>query len=360
MPRKSTSSQKPASSDKLPGYRIELEVTEGLESIALQELIETFPERLVKSPVTLKGAVQAQYDGNLGGLLSLNTINAAYLLQTFDVPRPKALLGHQQFTALTEQINTVRGLSFRDAYQTVHIGAAGSHTTVMRRLLDDIAQSQNLIPDTREGDLLVRLRPALRGEGWDALVRLSPRPSATRDWRVVNVRGALDAAVAHAMVYLSNPTEDDVVFNLASGSGTLAIERARYGAVSRILACDINAEASSAATQNIAAAGLTDAIELHDWDATDVPMSPGTVDVFLTDLPFGSAVGSHRENITLYPALLKEAARLGKRGARYVIITHEVRLFEAVLRDQDKWQTDAAIRIPLSGLHPRIYVLSRA
>ena len=40
--------------------------------------------------------------------------------------------------------------------------------------------------------------PARGGDGWETLVRTTPRPLATRYWRVCNYEAALNATVAHA------------------------------------------------------------------------------------------------------------------------------------------------------------------
>src|SRR5947208_2669780 len=77
------------------------------------------------------------------------------------------------------------------------------------------------------------------------------------------------------------------------------------------------------------------------------------------DLPFGHLVGSHEENVALYPAILREAARVARREAPFVLITHEVRLTEALLAASPEWATDAMLRVTLGGLHPRIFVLRR-
>lgn len=339
-------------------YAVELEVAEGLEFVAVDELLERYGSRLITEPQVEPGALRFGYEGNLGGLLVLQTVLAGYLVETFDIPRPKAFLGHQHLTRLLQQIETVRALT-PNAYTTITINAAGSQSSVMQRLLQTLASETGLTAHPDEGDLLLRLRRAVIGNGWDALVRLSPRPNATRDWRMVNVPGALNASVAHAMARLSEPTDTDVVLNVACGSGTLAIERLRFGKAARVIACDVDEEALAAAQQNIAAAALADEIELRDWDATDLPLGTNTADVVFADLPFGNRVGSHQGNVRLYPKLMKEAARVTKRGGRFVLITHEVKLMDAVLQDSGKWEAHQQHRVLLSGLHPRIYVLLR-
>jgi tRNA (guanine6-N2)-methyltransferase len=347
--------------DFAPSINVELEIAEGLEDIARRELVGAYRERLVSRPEVSDGAIRFRYDGNPGGLLALRTVNAVYAVQSYDIPRPKAFLGQEHFTRLTEQIQDAMAVVGNDKYASLTINAAGSNSSVMTRLREELATANHLRPEPYDGDLTLRLRRSVgrKNSGWDALVRLSPRPNATRDWRVVNVPGALDAAVAHAMVLLSDPRPDEVVMNVASGSGSIAIERALAGGASAIWACDTDPEMLEAAAKNIEAAGVSEQIEVRSWDAGEIPMGTGSVDKLFADLPFGNRVGSHQDNRELYPAAFKEAARLVKKGGLFIAITHEIKLTEAVLLAVKKWEIERELRVALSGLHPRIYVLRR-
>ena len=79
----------------------------------------------------------------------------------------------------------------------------------------------------------------------------------------------------------------------------------------------------------------------------------------MADLPFGHLVGSHDENEWLYPAILSEAARIARKDALFALITHEIRLMDGILSGYDEWKLIKMMKITLSGLHPRIYVLER-
>jgi len=70
-------------------------------------------------------------------------------------------------------------------------------------------------------------------------------------------------------------------------------------------------------------------------------------------------VGSHEHNVELYPELLAEAARVAKPGARCVLITHEVRLMEALMSESPVWDVEQVLRVALGGLYPRLFVLVR-
>jgi len=94
-------------------------------------------------------------------------------------------------------------------------------------------------------------------------------------------------------------------------------------------------------------------------DVRAVPLATGFATHLVADLPFGQLVGSHRENQTLYPSLLREAARIAQTDAGFALITHEIRLIEALLRHDPRWRTEQVWPITLGGLHPRIYLLRR-
>lgn len=352
---------KSAPAPEIPEAVFVADVAEGLERIAASELRRRFDdrfERLDKGERT--GEMRFTYVGNPYQLTTLQTVQAVYAVQHFAVPRPKALLGHQHFTALLNQIRAIRDLSPPEAYRTLHINAAGSESSVMKRLRDELAKAAGLEPAPDEGDLLIRLRhPPGEDGAWEALLRLSPRPLATRAWRVCNREGALNATIASAMAFLTQPKPDDVFLNLLCGTATLLIERLAQEDAQSAVGYDEDESALDCARRNVEAAGLADKIKLNRGDARDLPVAAKSVDAICADLPFGHLVGSHEGNVELYPAVLREAARVLKPGGRCVIISHEVRLMESLLDDSPHWATEQVIRVAQGGLNPRIFVLVR-
>jgi tRNA (guanine6-N2)-methyltransferase len=352
---------KPAPVSDLPEYLCEADAAEGLEKIARRELRTLFGDRVewIEQPEK-PGVLRFTYVGNLYQLLKLQIVQAVYLVQQYAIPRPKALLGDQHFKALLAQISAVRELSPKDAYKTLYISAAGSESSVMTRLKEELAAKTGLQAVSDEGDLLIRLRhPPGDENSWETLVRISPRPLATRSWRVCNREGALNAAVANAMAFLTQPKPDDVFLNITCGSGTLLIERLAQESVQSATGYDLDDTALACARRNVEAAGLSDKVQLRSGDVRSLPLPDKSVDAICGDLPFGHLVGSHEGNVELYPELLREAARVAKPGARCVLLSHEVRLMESLLEDSPIWDLEQNIRVALGGLYPRIYVLKR-
>lgn len=333
----------------------EIEGTEGLIQVMEQELRHLMPELNIYK--RMSDAIQIESGRSIDALLTSRTANAVYALQRFDVPRPKALLGHQNFHLLLKQIQQAFVISGRANFQTLHLNAAGSGSSVMRRLKNELAMHTGLTIDEEAGDLLLRIRRV--ESGWETLVRLTPRPLATRDWRVADMEGALNASVAAMMNLLTASIKDGVFVNLMCGSGTLMIERAALGNTGQIIGCELETTALELASKNIAAADLSHDVQLLQADVTRLPFDDQTVDVLCADLPFGQLVGSHDENRTLYPATLQEAARLARPHGILILITHEIRLMETVLTNQHDWVVQETHKITLRGLHPRIYLLRK-
>jgi SAM-dependent methyltransferase len=276
------------------------------------------------------------------------------------LPRPTALLDDGTFRRITAAIGHVRSLHPAGAFRTFRLSAAGAESSAFQRYGARLTQATGLRPADDAGDLLLRFRhgPDRR---FELAARISPRPLAARAWRVCNLPGALNAAVASVMASLTRPAARDVYLNLACGSGTLLVERALLGPAARLVGCDLDADALACSARNVEAAGLV-GVELRDWDVTRLPLEDGSVDALTVDLPFGQLVGSHAENVALYPALLAEAARIARPGARLVAISQQVRLLERSV-DTRHWSTDEVLRPTLSTsggpIKPGIFVLTR-
>lgn len=366
MPKRHSYSRSPSQSpcrtepSKAESLELEADVLEGLEHFGQAELYGRLSSYVKLSDVSRAGALRFRYSGPLRALLDMRSLTAIYLVRSFAVPRPRALLGHQHFTALLNQIAAVRALAPASAYQTLRVSAAGEDSSVMGRLKDELAQHTSLAIASDEGDLLLRLRRSADGAGWEALTRISPRPLATRAWRVCNRPGALNATLAHAMMRLSEPSADDMVVNMACGSGTLLVERLALGPAHSLLGCDLDPTALECAQANLQAAGFGKLVQLECWDAAELPLTDGSATVICADLPFGQLVGSHRENEELYPRLFAEATRIAALGARLVLLTHEVRLLERVaMRHVGTWRKEEELRVRTGGMTPRVYLFRR-
>jgi len=342
-------------------YRCEADVAVGLEEFARAELVRRFGDavRLDETPA-VPGAIGFEYVGDLLALLDLRIALAVSLVQGFAVPRPRALLGDQHLRLLLNGVAAVGALHPPVAFSTLRLDAAGAQSAVMQRLAGELAQQAGLRVTAGPADLELRLRrPPGGASGWEALIRLSPRPLSARAWRVCNLEGALNATVAHAMALLTAPRPQDVFLNVACGSGTFLVERLAQGRAARAIGCDLSPRALTCARANLDAAGLTRQVELQPWDATALPLPDASVDALCADLPFGHLTGSHAANMALYPAVLREAARVARPGSRFALITHERRLATAALDDNPAWQVERWFPVALGQITPTVFLARR-
>lgn len=340
---------------KGPAAEYEIEALPGLEEVALEEL------RAVPGVRDLRGA-RFWYAGDPARLRRLRASVAVYRLRTFDVPRPKALLGHQLWQ---EVLAYLRGVVAVGEHRSFRLSAAGRDSATMQRLAEAIGEGLRLPHDPEEGELLIRLRPATPhasadGEvpsGWDVLARLTPRPLSARAWRVCNRAGGLNATIAYAMLKLAGVREADRIFNPMMGSGTLLIERDFLGPSAALVGVDSDPQAVSCARENVRAAGRH--IEAAHIDALNTGLPLRSFDLIVCDLPWGDAITVAGGNEALYLAFLKEMHRLCSRQGRMAVITHEIKLFERLLSEQDRWHSRELFQVYSGGHHPKAYLLSR-
>ncbi len=330
-----------------PAHEYELEVLPGLEHVAETELAAVPLAR------DLRG-LRFWYPGDPERLTRLRSAVAAYRIRAWDVPRPRGLLGHQQLGELTDFL---RGVIAQGGHTSFRLGAAGKESGVMQRLAEELQAGLDLPHHPTEGELLIRLRPEQDGPGWEVLARLTPRPLSARAWRVCNREGGLNATLAYATHKLAGQRDVDRIFNPMCGSGTLMVERALLGPSDALVGVDLDQGAVDCARANIQAAGRE--LEVARIDALHTGLPARSFDLIVADLPWGDAIGTHGGNAALYPAFLQEMHRLISRQGRLAVITHEIRLFEGLLRDQTAWAARELLQVYSGGHHPKVYLLNR-
>ncbi|MEY2397150.1 MAG: tRNA (guanine6-N2)-methyltransferase, partial [Actinomycetota bacterium] len=140
------------------------------------------------------------------------------------------------------------------------------------------------------------------------------------------------------------------------GSGTLLVERLSIGLPATCVGYDISAEAIAITNTHLRNAAIRGAkVDLRNDDVLD---AEGEFDKLVVNLPWGTSVGSHEENETLYPAVLAAATRISSRRATLCVLTHEIRVFESALGAQSQWSITAEHRFFQKGHWPRLYVLA--
>ena len=348
----------------VPSQRYEVETIVGLEEFARREIRQRLKKQArIAESQPLAGRIALTLDGDMRRFDALRTVAAVHRVETFAVPRPRALLGHQHLTRLLTAVRAVMNARPDGSFHTFRIAAAGAGSAVFARLRQEIAAATALQATDAAAHLHIAVRRAPDAQsGWQALIRAAAMPLSARRWRVCDMPGALNANIAAAMVSLTHGGTTERMLNLCCGSGTLMIERLGMGRAAAVTGVDISADALQCADANLRAAGHRSSVTLLRADCGALPLRSASVSAITADLPYGMLSGGN--NISaLYRAALTESARVAAPNASLVLITTRHRDLLAALDDVQCWRMIDAIPLSIpyrSGyIKPQIYRLQR-
>ena len=341
----------------------EVETVIGLEEYARREVRRRLGKAAFLEGSTSEGRFKLRYDGSIRRFDELRTVTAVHRVESFAVPRPRALLGHQHLTRLLGVIHFVLDARPGGTFRTFRITAAGAGSGVYSRLRQEIADATGLESSDDAANLQIAVRRAAADEGgWQVLVRTSPMPLSARRWRACDMPGALNATVASVMASLVRPRPNERVLNLCCGSGTLMIERLGLGAAGSVTGVDIIPDALQCADANLRAAGHRASVSLLQEDCTNLSLPDASIDTITADLPFGMLQNGCGDIAMLYRSALAESARVATRNGSLVVITTRRRAMLSAI-EASHW--NLANEIPVSIPHrrgyikPHIYLLRR-
>lgn len=336
-------------------HHIVLEVLDGCARAALEEARHLGPARQ-------HGRTEVHLDTDqLASLRNLRTVVAAYVRVDAEGRRPRVLKETSVQQRVGEVYEELRRLKPRMPFRALKLAAAGSDTDEMQELAQTLSETTSFPIDEVDGDAVVRVRrTGTKAEptGWEMLIRTTPRPLATRSWRVVNYPGAVNATIAATCLDMLDVGEGDSILDLTCGSGTFLIEQLFRSKPERAVGIDLNAQALDAAKQHQRAARKPGKIEWLQGDALTTPLS-GTFSRIITNPPWGTLHGHHEENEQLLIDLMERAAVVSAPKARLGILTHEISRMHSALEEDLPWKLVTEHRFFQKGHHPRFFILEK-
>jgi 23S rRNA G2445 N2-methylase RlmL len=348
----------------------------GFEAIAAEEITRRLPGAAVRSTRVVSdknGMVLFDYRGDVEDLLALRTVEDLFALVAVVPDLPATRSGLQLLTD-----TATRALTFEDAQNLVRRLRAGRgrHGTLFFRVVArQVGRAAYRRVDAQRAvergisarrDRQWRLGEEGALEFWLTLfpheallaLRLTDERLRHRDYKIEHLPASLRPSAAAALVLLTEPRHDDVFVDPMCGAGTILIERALAGRYQMLLGGDAREEAVALARRNIGP--RYQPIDVRRWDARALPLDAASVSAAAVNLPFGLQIGTPGENRQLYPAFLREMARVLRPGARLVALTGDSRTFREALGRAPAFVGRTGYAVLLLGRRANIFVLRRS
>jgi 23S rRNA G2445 N2-methylase RlmL len=178
-------------------------------------------------------------------------------------------------------------------------------------------------------------------------VRISSDELRHRGYKQAHLPGSLRPAVAAACVRYARPQDGDTFCDPFCGTGTIGIERALCGVrYSALLVGDRDPRAVDAAATNFGPRHQPRL--LARWDARRLPLADESVDIVVTNPPFGGKIATADPG-ALYAAALAEIVRVLRPDGRLVIIAEDRELLVREAKGQARLSPGGRLRVELQG-----------
>ncbi|ENN96316.1 RNA methylase [Methanocaldococcus villosus KIN24-T80] len=252
-------------------------------------------------------------------------------------------------------------------FTSIDIGRVAGEAVIKRYLSE---KGVRLKVNLDEPDIIVRVE-LIFNELLVAIDTTGDEGLHKRGYRVYNHPAHLNATIAASLIYLSGWKDEEFLLDPMCGSGTIPIEGAlikrnipigkfrerRYGfsfvkifghelldkikncynenyRSYKIVGMDINSEYLEGAKKNAINANVIDTVKFLNGSAEELDKFFNSLDVIVTNPPYGIRMGKKRLIGKLYNNFLSSAKNLMHGDSRIVVITAESKLFkDAVIKN---------------------------
>lgn len=302
--------------------KIKLSYVTGLKPVVLKEL-EKLNFRVIGGDED-----SAYLDFSKDILLNvkhLRSVARAYLVLRGDKYHPSYISNHKSILGnLIDLIIKEDGKNFN----SFKISCAGSDSPEAKGISRYTQETYGFV-EKEEADLKIHI---IKSKNiWEVGIQVTPRPLSVRDYRAVNMSGAMDPNIAYAMNSFCNLEKANSYLNIFSGSATLLIEAGQcYPNLETLIGFDNDKRHLSLSIKNIKKAGLIKKIQIRESDIFNKP-DFGKFDAITSDLPFGMAILKGGDLKELYTHFIEYCENALNKNGRLVIYTSEYDVLQGII-----------------------------
>ncbi len=205
----------------------------------------------------------------------------------------------------------------------------------------------------------VEIRADAVDDHCDVGVQVTRRAMSRGAWRPYRPRTALKTNLAVAMLNLAGGDPPGVLLDPFCGSGTLLIEAAQTFPRARLLGVEKFDRPFSGVQENLQHFGVSATVTQGDGRFLDESMPAGSVDLIVTNPPFGVRLGGQVDFDFFYDRVLASAAHVLRPGGRVALLAwHRKPMNRAMRRNKDLHSVHVRI-LDMGGLYPGFFLLER-
>ncbi|KAL1122225.1 hypothetical protein AAG570_003630 [Ranatra chinensis] len=173
----------------------------------------------------------------------------------------------------------------------------------------------------------------------------------------------LRATMCYNLLRLAEPIKGDVVIDPLGGGGSIPIESCLAFPYTFNLCGDMDEKAVNRSKCNLDYLREKHpmAMDILRWNTLKLPLVDQSVDVFVTDLPFGKRSGKKKDNRGLYRGVLNELGRVVRmKSGRAVILTGDKAAFlQALGMNHPYWKKIRMFGVNQGGMFSAVFLLLR-
>ena len=130
-------------------------------------------------------------EGIISKVKKLRSVSRAYLVLQNNTYNPTYISNHKSILG-----NLIDIVAKYDNFKTFKISCAGSDSPEVRSIVKYI-QNTYRMEESDEADLKIHI---IKPENiWEIGIQITPRPLSVRDYKIVNMSGAMDPTIAYAV-----------------------------------------------------------------------------------------------------------------------------------------------------------------